>query len=742
MDEIQQAFSNPERDSTKMQEFGMLLRQQFSINEMYRRPKELEWLECLRQYKGIYDPDVKIAKGNSRVYPKLTRSKCNMVLSRLHEMLFPETDKNWEIEPTPEPKIAKETVVQIVKRLMDDALQEYQQLLAETQGSNGSQPPPAPQMPTADDVKIAINKFAKETCEKMSTQIDDQLTEMVYPEETKKVLNSGLKFGTGIMKGPLINKRKKRTWEQDATGEYNENTVDEDVPYLEFTRIWDWYPDMSTTDPEKMDGCFERHVMTKHDLRDLIGREDFYGDIIKTYISEHQDGDYMPKNWEVELQVIEVEAGTGKETSVSGRSTASGTNRKLGKKYEALEYWGYVDGQDMAACGTDVEDVTLEYEANIWVLGNHIIKAALYDRAHEMYKLFYYEKDETSIFGEGLARIMRHSALSIAAASRMVLDNAAVVSGPQVEVNVSLMYPGSDINDIYPRKLWYREGRGVEAQYPALRAINFDSHIPELISIIREFKQFGDEETTLPTWMIGQSSPNETAQGTSMRMSSITVSVKDVVRNFDAFSERIIRDMYAWNMEFNPRSDIKGDYQVKAKGVSSLVMKEVRMQALTQMATSMTPEDWLYIPRRDFLKERLKAHDLQITLRTEEEAQKLAASMQDERAKQLAYAQMDADIQYKKAQTMGQLTKAKKVNVEASKDAQTPPETTPQNDPRLTEGELALQGAKLEDQQAATRRADEKHQFDMASQDTKNRVDIATKAAKTDAEIANKQKSH
>lgn len=743
MDAIQSAFAAPQRDATRMQEFGMLLRQQFSMNEAYRRSKELNWLEDLRAYKGLYDPAVKINPGNSRVYPKLTRSKCNMVLSRLHEMLFPETDKNWEIDPTPEPKIAKNTVAQLWQKLVAQARGDYQNAVMEYQQavSQGQQiPEPQPVMPTTDDLNAAIKEYAKEACRKMGIQIDDQLVEMDYPEETKKVLNSGLKFGTGIMKGPMINKRSKRIWAPDEDGDFSESLSDEDMPYLEFTRIWDWYPDMSTTDLDKMDGSFERHVMTKHDLRELIKRSDFYGEIIKKYMEEHSDGDYVPKNWETELQIIEVEAGPGKETTVFGQTTASGTNRKMGKKYEVLEYWGYVDGQDMAACGIEVDDVSLEYEANVWLLGNQPIKAVLYDQARNIYKVFYYEKDETSIFGEGLARIMRHSQLAIAGASRMVLDNAACVSGPQVECNVSLMYPGTDINDIYPRKIWYREGRGVEAQYPALRSVEFESHIPELISIIREFKTFGDEETTLPTWMIGQTQPNETAQGTSMRMSNITISVKDVVRNFDAFTEKVIGGLYAWNMEFNPRTDIKGDYKTKAKGVSSLVMKEVRMQALTQMATSMTPEDWLYIPRREFLVERLKAHDLQITLRTEEEAQKIAASMQDDRAKQLAYDNMAAETEYKKAQTMGQLTKAKKINVEATKDAQTPPETTPQSDPRLVEGELALQNAKLEEQHAAIRRADEKHQFDLGEKMTKNRVDIATKAAKADADIFNKNR--
>ncbi|RPH74781.1 hypothetical protein EHM76_02925, partial [bacterium] len=118
MDAVKEAFSKKERNSLAMQSFGHRMRMQFDSFAAYRRVKELEWLEDLRQYKGVYGADVKIAAGNSRVYPKVTRSKVNIALSRLHEMLFPEREKNWEIDPTPDPKIAKETILQIARSLI------------------------------------------------------------------------------------------------------------------------------------------------------------------------------------------------------------------------------------------------------------------------------------------------------------------------------------------------------------------------------------------------------------------------------------------------------------------------------------------------------------------------------------------------------------------------------------------------------------------------------------------------
>ena len=747
MDELKKVFDKSQRNTAAMNAFGARLKSQFSTNESFRRAKELQWLEDLRAYKGLYDPGVLRDTNASKVYPKLTRSKCNMVLSRLHEMLFPETDKNWEIMPTPDPKIAPETFKKIVFSLMQKAALEIQQQ-SQASPSMEQQPPPPPKL---EDVRLAIKKYCEDSCEAMSRVIDDQLLEMDYPEETKKVLRSALIFGTGIMKGPMINYRTKHIWEPNGKGEYEEAKQKEEIPYYEAIRIWDWYPDMTITDHEQSEGDFERHLMNKHDIRKLMNREDYYKDMIEEYLEAHPSGDYVAKNWEVDLQTIEVMAGAGRDAQFTGSSSSSDTvsnnmggntrtsNRQLGKKYEVLEYWGYVDGSDLQACGVQIDDVTLEYAANVWILGDKPIKAVLFDGALDKYKLFYYEKDETSMFGEGLARVMRHSQIAIAAGARMVLDNAACVAGPMLEVNWNLCTPDTDIDSFYPRKIFYREGRGIEAQYPAVRAINFDSHVKELTGIVDLFKQFADEETCLPTWMIGQMVNNETAQATSGRQAQITISIKDVVKNFDTFTEKAIRDLYHWNMEFNTREDIKGDYDVKARGVSSLVMKEIRMQAITQLMPTMAPEDWVYLDRREFLKERLKAYDLNINIKTEEEADKVREAQQNSEMNRLQIESMKAEIGYRKAQSMKQLAGAKKHNVEATKDAATPPEQPQGENPELQNAELAqkgveIEGAKRKNDLDATKQVEdmqmgrEKHNLELQHEHEKHLLDLGIKA--------------
>jgi hypothetical protein len=318
----------------------------------------------------------------------------------------------------------------------------------------------------------------------------------------------------------------------------------------------------------------------------------------------------------------------------------------------------------------------------------------------------------------------------------MVLDNGACVAGPNVEANVDLLSPDTDIDSFYARKIWLRGGRGVEAQYPAVRSVEFSSHIEELLSIIEAFKQFGDEETTLPTWMIGQMVNNETAQATSGRMATITISIKDVVKNFDTFTESIMRDLYAWNMEFNPRPEIKGDFKCKAKGVSSLVMKEIRMQALNQLSTTLTPEDWVYIPRREFLEDKFRAHDINIRLRTEEEADKIRQEQRQSEEVALAIEMQKAEIAYKKAQTMAQLTKAKDKNIEAQIKAATPIEEPQGTDPRLNDEALALAMTDRAAKEQEMRRAEEAHALEMSHKEDAHAATMAMDTTKAAQDIA------
>jgi hypothetical protein len=166
------------------------------------------------------------------------------------------------------------------------------------------------------------------------------------------------------------------------------------------------------------------------------------------------------------------------------------------------------------------------------------------------------------------------------------------------------------------------------------------------------------------------------------------------------------------------------------------------MAALTNLKNTLQPEDWPYIPRREFLSQTFKAHDIDIKLRSEEEAQKIIASQRDEKMQQLLYQQLEAENAYKRAQASSQLTKAKKLNVEAEKDAATPPEA-PANqppDPRLQDAELEAANMEVAASAEQMRRDEEKHQLEMQVAQDDHIANTVTNAAKVEADLTNKNK--
>lgn len=647
---------------------GRKLRAKFKTNETLREPKEQEWLEDLRMLNGVYDPEVlsRIGKIRSKAYPKIARSKTVSIEARLHEITDPDIGKPWGIDPSPDSTISPEAMQKIVDQMMAEEMTKWETAkMQNLQATQANQPPPFPDLPPQfsepdnDKIQEAFNKYAKEACKKMEVEIDDQLVDTKYADIKKKALRSGLQLGTGIVKGPTAIYKEVKKWKFDPEERrYKLDVKKVPRPYLEFIRLWDWYPDMTVSELDQCEGFFVRHVLTKHDVYKLADRDDFNSEIIYRYLIANSDGDCNFKAWEQELQ---------------GIATDKGEFNK-GRKYEVLEYWGYADAKDLAECGVIVTEELLneELQVNVWLLGGEVIKAVLNQtpKAEQPYTVFYFEKDETSIFGKGIPRVMRDSQINTCAATRMMLDNGAITCGPMLEFNIDLMDPDQDFEDIHQFKAWLREGTGNSSSYPAVRVYNLESHIEEYLQIIDRFLTFADLETAFPTSMLIEpaKSGNETVQGASIRQGSVNITVKDVAKNFDDFNSRIIEGMYGWNMEFSDKEDIKGDYAVVAKGLSSLVAKEVRAQLLIQNEAFIEKYK-AWIPEEDYLQELWKVMDMPIKLRTQEEKDRWVKDHTDPEEMQRQIDLILAQIAEIQSKALKNTAMAKKQNVSAIKEA-------------------------------------------------------------------------
>lgn len=541
------------------------VKSRFQSAETTRKEVEQRWLKDLRQYRGQYDPEVlqRIHPNRSRAFIRITRTKVKTVDSRLVDLLFPANgDVNWSIRPTIIPELGEDTMRQILVSLQQSGVKQI----------------------TKDMLDAAVTAYAASKSEGMRKQITDQLNKMNYRDTLRGVIHSGNVYGTGILKGPMITLSKQQSYVQTESknGDYSWKleTKDTLLPYIEQVNIWDFYPDMTATRMEDCRYVIQRHKMTKRQLLDLSKRSDFMADKITDCIEKSQEGDWQDKYFDSAIKEI------------GERTTGKFGTKKSERKYEILEYWGFLDASDLEDMGVEIPEELrgeLEISANVWVVGDNVIKAAVSHLGDMQlpYFLYYYDKDETSIFGEGIPTILRDIQELVNSSFRAMLDNAAIAAGPQFEVNVDYLSEDEDPTDIHPFKVWLRTGEGQEASTPAVRVMEMPSHTSEFLGMCQAFENYADEVTTIPRYMWGDNTPGiaRTASGMSMLMGSANITIKDQVKNFDdGITVRFIAAMYHWNMKFNEDDSIKGDYDVTAEGMASLVAKEVRSQALMQFA--------------------------------------------------------------------------------------------------------------------------------------------------------------
>lgn len=584
---------------------GDELGKMFEEAERDRRDVEQRWLKDLRQYRGEYDPEIKarMHPKRSKAFLSITRTKTRTLSSRQTDLLFPANgEKNWNITPTPIPELNPEVIQNIMLQ--------YQQKTRE--------------VPTEALIKKFIHTEAKSRCDAMEQEMEDQLTELKYREIIRNVILSGNIFGTGVLKGPLVKTQIAKRWLPQGD-DWITIELEKMLPFCEFVPLWDLYPDMSARTTDDMRYIFQRYVMTRHKVAQLAKRRDFNGDAIIQYLKAHPNGDSEIKNYENDLKGLNRDASdpTGyKETSASGVAhlTAGQSPQNKTGKYEVKEFWGYLSTDKLIDLGIelDEEEMGIEVAANIWMLGPIIVKAIVspIEGVNLPYHFYYYDKDDTSIWGEGIPTIMRDSQKMFNASVRAMLDNAAISAGPIIEANTDLLDPSEDPRDIYPFRVFLRDGQGMEASAQAIRVETLPSYTSEFMAMIDFFMTAADEVTAIPRYMYGDSTnvggAGKTASGLSMLMGAANVSLKDQIKNFDdGVTKPFIKALYFWNMEFNPKEHIKGDFAVKAKGSTSLIAREVRQEHLNNfLAITNNEVDLMYTKRHNILREMVKIMDL------------------------------------------------------------------------------------------------------------------------------------
>jgi hypothetical protein len=588
----------------QLQQLGQTLMRKFDETERKRTYIETRWLEDLRQYHGRYDPHVEKDLNDAEscaLYLNITKPKTHAFNARVMDMVLPTDDKNWGLEPTPVPEL----VGKVDKSANEEAIAGTTN--PETGELEATTTPEGNVVMQADILK-AVEDEADSRCEDMENEIDDQLSEAKINAIQRRAIEQMGKLGTGVVMGPVITDEWRVTWKPvpqvdpdtgQPTGknDYVRTLVkNTDMrPGTQWVDCWNFYPDMSAENPEDWEFAFVQYLVNKATFKKYAKRFNFIESAVERALTQAPFNVHMLR-WMTELRQL------------------SETQNIIDQRYRLLRYYGELDEGDLRAVGMKPEKmgITDTVMGVVWMCGSEVLKVDInpLDSGEMPFNLCYCDKDEASPFGVGIPRLMRGEQESVNAAWRMKHDNAGLSVCPQTIMRANAVSPADGDYHMKPKKLWYATDDVIRVE-DVFAQFSIESHQDELDNILQLAIRFADDVTQLPLLMQGDQAPHitQTAQGMSLLYNASTVVLRRSVKFFDDYmTVPLINKFYEWNMQFNPRDEIKGDFRAIARGSSTLLDKEQQGQALdAAMAIAMQPTWQPYTDMKELYQQAMKA---------------------------------------------------------------------------------------------------------------------------------------
>lgn len=553
-----------------------------------RRPIEERWIDDLRQYHGVYDPDTKkklsARRNSSTAFINETAQKTDAMAARLTDTLFPTDEKNWGISPTPVPEMTEkaEELLSKSQEMRADLAQIDQEINdadddadvseLEAQAEDIEQ-----QLSQIDEIEAKITgkmDAARRSGRLMEAEIEDQFVESRFEAQARRMIDDAVKLGSGVLLGPIRSLRGKRSWSDEGDGVYKLSYTQEARPVVRWCDVWSFFPDPDVRDIEDSEENFLRHLWNKRALRKFAKSEGVNVDAIRVLLKEGTK-DQAP-SYLNDIRQIKDET----------YNTAS-------SEYHVWQCFLSLDVDRVRDIMPEIEeeiDVLDSVDVIAWVCQGHLLKIDLHplDSGDVLFSVFNIREDESSVFGYGIPSIMRDTQSVMSAGWRLMIDNASISAGPQVVINKQAVEPADGEWELYPFKIWLATKNRSQYDIP-FEVHQIASNQADIANIISMARQFMDEETSMPAIAQGeQGATTKTSSGMSLLMNSANVVFRRLVKMFDDnVTVPLVGRFYDWNMQFSDKPHIKGDFSVEARGSSVLLVREMMAQNLMAIAIQL-----------------------------------------------------------------------------------------------------------------------------------------------------------
>ena len=578
LDKIEETKKNQEEVVTNLAAY---IKKCFVDAEMSRNQKITnELLQDQQQRKGEYKAETlaEIKKmGGTELFFNITETKCGAAAAWLQDVLLPSDDYPFTLEATPVPSLDDAELTSVV----DSIGQRYPMGVP-------------PEIPGEQVMQEALDleglrlrqkkKLAETKAKNMERKIRDQLSEGGFAAAFDEFIDYLCTYQIAIMKGPVVESRKRLVWNAGQIQEKQEN-------------ILCWY------------------AVNPHDFypapNALHVNDSYTCEVVplgKSHISVMRDS----PGWNKEAidRVLEKSKGIGlHETpgTMSGESQrAEQENRDVmfnqgvsSDTLRGVEFWGDVQGCFLTEWGMkNISDANAFYGIRAILIGNEVVFAHLNPHllGQKPYDVTSFERAPGSFYGKSIPRKMKDCQDAYNAAMRSMINNLAIASGPQVIVDMDLIREGENIGQIYPWRIWMFDGKMNLKNGKAVDFHDVPINSDELMKVAEYFSAQSDDRTLIPRYAHGNEDvggAGQTASGLKQLMDAAAKGIKRLLRNIDMDILRpMIYRTYVWNMQNSEDESIKGDCQVVAKGALGLFTKETEQQRLQEfLNNTVNPVD-------------------------------------------------------------------------------------------------------------------------------------------------------
>ena len=545
------------------------VRNHWSQAKQAKQRVEQEMLSAVRAKRGEYDPDKLAAirqQEGSEIYMMIFATKARQMKALMADVLLTSgNDRPWQLLPTPVPELPPDQVSQIMQGVQEQVAQleqagmpisvdEIRTVLREAKAT----------------LEQRVMEEARAEAERAERVVEDLLVEGGFTNALDEFLDDLTTFKTAFLKGPVIHKAVEMAWQQQPDGTYAPIVTEVLKPHWERVDPFSMYPAPNAKSVHDR-YLIEHHSLTRSAITGMIGVEGYSEDAIRAVLDEHGTGGL--RDW----MSIAVEKATAE-----GRDTVAGNNQP--DTIDAIQYWGSVSGKMLREWGMsaeEVEDDIKEYEVEVWLIGNHVIKAAI--NPDPMLRRPYYADGFSRVPGafwhNSMFDVIRDCCDMANASARALANNMGISSGPQVAVNMDRVAEGEDASSMYPWRVWQMKSDQMGSSAPPVTFFQPNSNANELMAVFERFSLMADEYAGVPKYLAGmgggEGGAGRTASGMSMMLGNANKQVKQTLGSIDIHViEPAVLRTYQHAMQHDKKARLKGDLQTKARGATSMIAKE------------------------------------------------------------------------------------------------------------------------------------------------------------------------